>query len=106
MLLLPGVAVGDPSASYIMIPSCVSPVSPQEILLPPRFRALSYSLPSSLSPSGANCLSMYMRDWSGIEALCATAASKSQQILLDLHCLMAYRPWLCVCPAWLRRNPV
>ena len=43
-LLLPGVAVGDPSASYIMIPSCVFPVSPQEILLPPRFRALSHGI--------------------------------------------------------------
>jgi hypothetical protein len=33
---------GDPSASYIVIPSCVFTVSSQEILLPPRFRALSH----------------------------------------------------------------
>jgi hypothetical protein len=32
---------GHPSASYIVFPSCVFPVSPQEISLPPRLRALS-----------------------------------------------------------------
>jgi hypothetical protein len=41
------VAVGDPSASYIVLPSCVFPVSPQEITLPPRFRALSHRQVSS-----------------------------------------------------------